>query len=59
MPNIYLTDEEVAALRIEFFPRMRVASAVAANPLVAQALYKLDPGALPWTARDDIEQGRI
>lgn len=59
MRTVTLTEEELSALRMEFFPRVTVASVVSMNLLAAKALYKLDPTALPWTTRDDIEKGRI
>lgn len=47
--TISFTDEEIAALRREFFPRMLVASVVSHrdSDTVARALYKLDPSILP------------
>lgn len=57
MKTVTFTQEEIAALRIEFFPRMLVASVVASSPVAARALYKLDSRVLPWTTRMEVEAG--
>lgn len=56
MVTLEFTEEELEALKYEFFPRMTVASVIAGNKLAARALYEIDPGLLPWEAREEIRK---
>lgn len=52
--TLEFTEDELEALKIEFFPRMTVASIAAGNKAAARAVYEIDPKLLPWTIREEI-----
>ena len=54
--RLEFTEEELEALKIEFFPRMTTASIAAGNKLAARAIYEIDPRLLPWAIREEIRK---